>query len=209
MIGDTRYWIEQGMIALASALASEPGGYGGLHRVASAVPPVRGLARLWGAIEPSRAAGFASAVSHPFLRAYLRAAAMEFASWPATMAAGVLRRAEHDLLDAPGLVDLATTDAADLCDAIAVGWARRHPAELPAVDQRLRETLLHTAPSPLWRQEMIDQAAALTLMPDQRELPPGDLESWFRKAVSALTGAQRARACLALAAASYETNDPS
>jgi len=203
-MGEVAYWIEQGMLALAAALASEPLGHGGLHRVANAVPPLRGLARLWGAIEPSRAAGFASAVSNPFLRAMLRAAAMEFAEWPAPMAAGVLRRAEQDVLAAPGRHGLTDADAADLVDAIGVGWARRAPAELPLVDERFREPLLGRPVSPLWQQDMIELAAALQLLPDERELPPGDIETWFRRSVTSLTGAQRARACLALAAACYE-----
>ncbi len=206
-MSEAAYWIEQGMLAVAGALAADPQGHGGLQPVAAVAPPVRGLARLWGAIEPSRAAGFASAVGHPFLRALLRAAAMEFAAWPEAMAAGVLCRAEHDILASPGRLELSPTDAADLCDAVGVAWARRAPAALAALDHRFREPLLSAVPSPLWRQEMLARAASLSLLPEPHELPPGDLETWFRKAVTSLTSAQRARACLALAAASYGAQD--
>lgn len=202
-MSEATYWIEQGMLTIAGALAADPRGHGGVHAVASIVPPLRGLGRLWGAIDPSRAAGFASAVGHPFLRAYLRAAAMEFAAWPPVMSAGVLRRAEQDVLAAPGRTELQSHDAADLCDAIGLAWARAAASELPGADHRFRQPLLGTVASPLWRQEMLDRAAALRLLPDDRELPPGDLDTWFRRAITSLTSAQRARACLALAAACY------
>jgi hypothetical protein len=132
---------------------------------------------------------------------------MEFAQWPAPMAAGVLHRAERDVLSSPGRSELSDADAADLADALGVAWARRSPADLPALDHRFREPLLGRPASPLWRQTMIERAAALALLPDDRELPPGDIETWFRKSVTSLTGAQRARACLALAAACYESGE--
>ncbi len=201
------YWIEQGLLATVGYLFVDQPDQRGRSRLVSLLPPVTHLARLWGSLEPARAAGFAAAVGNPMLRAAARAAAMEFAPWPPPTVTPVLRRAEEDATAERWVRTLSPVTVLDLWDGLAIAWARHDPGELPKLYERLHARLDPSAGSGLWRRAMIDAAAARKLLPDPAQTPPGGPTDWARQAQWALTAAQRSRACLALAAAAWRESE--
>ncbi|NUQ00044.1 MAG: hypothetical protein HUU35_09355, partial [Armatimonadetes bacterium] len=58
-------WLEQGLTRAFDYLGLETPTTAVQAQVVALLPPVAGLARLWGAVDPARANGVAAAVANP------------------------------------------------------------------------------------------------------------------------------------------------
>lgn len=201
---DAVYWLEQGMLVALGYRAEERPTDDAVKRLLALLPPIGGIARLWGSLEPQRAAGMAAVIGVGPLRGAARAAAMEFAEWPLPMVAGVLKRAESDLLRGQWHEVLSPAVLLDLADGVALAWARHAPDELRSVHCRLHQPLGAPPGAGLWVDAIRQQAAARSRLPSAGDVPPGTAADWHRQAQWSLTAAQRSRACLALAVAALE-----
>ncbi len=204
MSDSAAYWLETGFsLARRIVLASVESVARPLGRtpMIALLPTLTTGARLWGSVDPARAAGCAAGLAWAPLRALCRAAAMQFAPWPPAAVRGVLKCAEHDLYQ-PESGDPAAADPVnDAWLELAVAYARHEPLAVEPLQRRrlgLGEADVSYA---LWSARVSERAAALRLLPTADELPPGGPEQWAQQARLSLLPTQRVRACIALAAA--------
>jgi hypothetical protein len=193
------FWLEKGLAQVEAFPAVDYGGEFYLRQFQALLPPVTELARLWGRLDPQRAAGALSAVYNPLLRSAGHAAALEFATWPVSAIAPALRRAERENLTAAVRRRLDELAQLDLWDQLAVAWARHWPEALPGVYARLHARLRPGNYSALWTEVILARARARSPWPDPGSQPPGGPPQWRRAATWGLTPGARLRACLALA----------
>lgn len=208
MDAEVAFWLER---AVAVTELSGPSDYawtGDRDRFVALLPPLTAVARLWGQLDPSRAAGAAAGVPDALLRGAMRAAAMEFAPWPVSLAGSVLRRAEADVQLTTPLERTEPELVLDLWDELAVAWARREPRELGPLYRRLHATLRPSGSVSLWVQTILRRAAERSPLPGPELLEPAAPAQLRRLVRLAPSTAQRVRACLALAVQAAEAVPP-
>ena len=110
---------------------------------------------------------------------------------------GILRRALVDAVAEPWASRQPRPVLTDLWDDLAVAWARHAPHNLDWVSAQLYGQVA----GGLWQAAILQRVQHQSVTPPAAQRPAGGLAQWRWQARWALTEAGRARACLALAAA--------